>query len=136
PDQNAAPCRARGARVRGRGRGHRNPSPSDGAVRAMKRLVPALAAVLLAAGCGSSSNPSVTIGAARTYHLETFQPSRPVRPGVPTVVSFTIQQPDGKSLTQYKRGPGPHTGAHLIMVRIDLATIIHRHPPIPPSGRT
>ena len=26
--------------------------------------------------------------------------------------------------------PGPHTGVHLIVVRGDLSTIIHRHPPI------
>jgi hypothetical protein len=100
----------------------------------MTRTALALAAVLLAAGCGSSSNPTVTIGAARTYQLENFQPSRPVRPGVPSVVSFAIRQPNGKVLTQFKRGPGPHTGVHLIMVRSDLATIIHRHPPIQPNG--
>jgi hypothetical protein len=100
----------------------------------MTRTALALAAVLLAAGCGSSSNPSVTIGAARTYQLENFQPARPVRAGVPTVVSFAIRQPSGKVLTQFKRGPGPHTGVHLIMVRSDLATIIHRHPPIQPNG--
>jgi hypothetical protein len=94
----------------------------------------AIAAVLLAAGCGSSSNPTIPVGAARTYQLESFKPSRPVRPGVPTVVSFAIKQPNGKVLTQFKRGPGPHTGVHLIMVRSDLATIIHRHPPIQPNG--
>ena len=49
-------------------------------------------------------------------------------------VSFTIRQPNGTPLTQFKRGPGPHTGVHLIIVRTDLATIIHRHPPIAPDG--
>ena len=54
---------------------------------------------------------------------------------MPTTVSFTIRQPDGKPLTQYKRGPGPHTGVHLIVVRRDLATIVHEHPPIGKDGR-
>ena len=45
-----------------------------------------------------------------------------------------IRQPDGKPLTDFRRGAGPHTGVHLIIVRRDLATIIHRHPPIAPDG--
>jgi hypothetical protein len=76
-----------------------------------------------------------TIGAARTFQLASFQPAAPVRPGVPTTLSFDIQQPSGKPLTQFKRGPGPHTGVHLIIVREDLSTIIHRHPPIAANGR-
>ena len=43
--------------------------------------------------------------------------------------------PNGKPLTNYKRGAGPHTGVHLILVRTDLAAIIHRHPPVGPNGR-
>jgi len=92
--------------------------------------------VVVVAGCGSSAGPSVTVGAARTYQLQNFEPARAVRAGKPTVVSFTIRQPDGTPLTQYKRGPGPHTGIHLIIVRSDLSTIIHRHPPVQASGRT
>ena len=38
--------------------------------------------------------------------------------------------PPGAPLTDYKRGAGPHTGVHLIVVRRDLGVIIHRHPPI------
>jgi hypothetical protein len=38
-------------------------------------------------------------------------------------------------LTSYKTGSGPHTGVHLIIVRNDLESIIHRHPPIGPDGR-
>ena len=40
---------------------------------------------------------------------------------------------DGRPLTTYKTGPVPHTGVHLIVVRDDLAYIIHDHPPIPPA---
>jgi hypothetical protein len=96
-----------------------------------------LAAVLAAAGCGggSSDNLTVTVGAARTYHLAGFRPAAPVRPGVPTTVAFTVIQPDGSPLTKYKHGAGPHNGVHLILVRRDLATIIHVHPPIAPNGR-
>jgi hypothetical protein len=104
----------------------------------MSRVVLTLAlaaAVVSSAGCGSSAGPSVTIGAARTYRLANFEPAGPVQAGKPTTVAFTIRQPDGTSLTQYKRGPGPHTGVHLILVRSDLSTIIHRHPPIQPGGR-
>jgi hypothetical protein len=58
-----------------------------------------------------------------------------VRPGVPTTVAFTVIQPDGEPLTQYKHGAGPHNGVHLIIVRQDLSTIIHMHPPVAPDGR-
>jgi hypothetical protein len=93
-----------------------------------------LAAV--AAGCGSSSSgPSLpTIQAAHTYHLGGFEPAGPVRPGRTTDVAFTVVQPSGKPLTQFRRGSGPHTGVHLIIVRSDLGTIIHRHPPVGANG--
>jgi hypothetical protein len=102
----------------------------------MKMRVPCLAACLVLAGCGSgSSPPSVpSIKAARTYRLANFQPAAKVQTGEPTTVSFTIDQPNGKPLTHYKRGPGPHTGIHLIIVRDDLSTIIHRHPPLGADG--
>ena len=54
--------------------------------------------------------------------------------GKPTTVSFAIEQPDGKPLTTYKRGGGPHTGVHLIVVSDDLSTMIHRHPPVGADG--
>ena len=63
-----------------------------------------------------------------------FKPTAPVVAGKPTRVSFVIRQPNGKPLTDYRRGAGPHTGVHLIIVRRDLATIIHRHPPIASDG--
>src|SRR5258707_77716 len=88
------------------------------------------------AGCGGggSGTPTITVGAARTYTLSAFTPSQPVVAGKPTRVSFTILQPDGKPLTQYKHGAGPHNGVHLIIVRRDLAAIVHRHPPVGPNG--
>ena len=91
----------------------------------------------LIGGCGSSTNAVVTapvVGAARTFSLAGFKPSGPVIAHRPTSVSFTVQLPDGKPLTRYRTGPGPHTGVHMIIVRNDLAYIIHDHPPIGPNG--
>jgi hypothetical protein len=103
----------------------------------MKTRLPCLVACLVLAGCGSgSSTPTVpSIQAARTYRLVGFQPAGKVQPEKPATVSFTIEQPNGKPLTDYKRGPGPHTGIHLIIVRDDLGTIIHRHPPLGSDGK-
>ena len=101
----------------------------------MGRFLLACCAVLLVAGCSSSSRPSVgPIGPARTYSLTGFRPLRVARPG-PARLTFTIRQPSGVALTDYRRGAGPHTGVHLIVVRNDLSVIIHRHPPIAASGR-
>ncbi|HEX3974874.1 MAG TPA: hypothetical protein VHW96_01355 [Solirubrobacteraceae bacterium] len=97
----------------------------------------AMALVALLAGCGSGSGSSITaptVAPAQTYSLAGFQPSGTIVPGKPTMMTFDIKQPNGRTLTQYKTGPGPHTGVHLIVVRDDLAYIIHQHPPIPPSG--
>src|SRR5262249_42548814 len=55
--------------------------------------------------------------------------------GKPTDVSFAIEQPSGKPLTDYAKGNGPHTGVHLMFVRSDLSAIIHRHPPVGADGR-
>jgi len=100
-------------------------------------VLEAIALVALVAGCGGggAGTPTITVGAARTYSLSGFTPSRAVAAGKPTRVSFTILQPDGKPLTQYKHGAGPHNGVHLIIVRRDLAVIVHRHPPVGPNGR-
>jgi hypothetical protein len=87
------------------------------------------------AGCSSSSaGPSITVGAAHTFGLSGFTPKRLAHPGAARL-SFTIHQPSGAPLTSYRHGAGPHTGVHLIVVRHDLATIIHRHPPIGADGR-
>ena len=102
----------------------------------MRGFLLAAAAVLLATGCSSSSSrpAAPTIGAAATYHLAGFAPTAAVRPGKPVVVAFTIDQPSGAALVDYKRGAGPHTGIHLILVREDLSVIIHRHPKVGPNG--
>jgi hypothetical protein len=99
-------------------------------------LITPLAAVLLA-GCGGSSGGAVTapkVGAARVFTLGGFTPAGAVRAGHPTTVSFTVKLPSGQPLTHYKTGGGPHTGVHLIIVRNDLAYIIHKHPPIAANG--
>ncbi|HZS24444.1 MAG TPA: hypothetical protein VFA30_05585 [Gaiellaceae bacterium] len=70
---------------------------------------------------------------AGRYRLE-FKTIGAAVAGKPTHIAFTILQPDGRPLTKFKTGSGPHTGVHLIMVRRDLATIVHRHPPVHPSG--
>jgi hypothetical protein len=101
----------------------------------MRRSVALLLLLPLLAACSSSGPKSITIGPARTFRLAGFQPSGVIRPGRPTTVAFTIDQPSGAALTAYRTGAGPHTGVHLIIVRNDLSLIIHRHPPVRPSGR-
>lgn len=96
-----------------------------------------MAAGALLGGCGSSSTPSITapkVAPAESYSLGGFQPSGTILPGKPTTMSFDVRLPSGRTLTRYKTGPGPHTGVHLIIVRDDLAYIIHEHPPVAPSG--
>jgi hypothetical protein len=104
-------------------------------VRTRLCLAAALPLLLVLAGCGSSGSKAITVGAARTYDLAGFRPSAPAKAGVPTTVAFTIRQPSGSPLTAYRRGSGPHTGIHLIIVKSDLSTIIHQHPPVGPDGR-
>ncbi|MGA9860361.1 MAG: hypothetical protein WBQ18_21020 [Solirubrobacteraceae bacterium] len=98
-----------------------------------------LAVVLLSAGCGSSGSGATVsvpkVAPAQVYSLAGFAPTGPITAGRPTTMTFRVQQPDGRTLTTYKTGPGPHTGVHLIVVRDDLAYIIHDHPPIPPGGQ-
>ena len=101
----------------------------------MGRFLLAICAVALVAGCSSSSRPNVpAIGPARTYALASFSPSRVARPG-PVRLAFTIRRPSGATLTRYRTGAGPHTRVHVIVVRRDLAVIVHRHPRIGPRGR-
>jgi hypothetical protein len=111
-------------------------------IRFPARLIAAAALAAVAAvalgGCGSSSGSGVTVpkvAPARIFTLAHFQPTGQVVAGRPTTISFVVQQPDGKPLTAYKTGGGPHTGVHLIIVRNDLAYIIHQHPPVGPGGQ-
>jgi hypothetical protein len=100
-----------------------------------RSLAQAVLVLLLAAACGSSGGLTAPpISAAHVYSLSSFKPAGPVRPGVPVTISFTVRQPSGRPLVHYRTGPGPHVGVHLITVRNDLATIVHRHPPIGPGG--
>ena len=95
-----------------------------------------LAAVGLLAGCGgggSGGSPTISIQAAGQYRLQ-FKTIGAAVTGKPTKISMEIIQPNGKPLTKFKRGSGPHTGVHLIIVRRDLAEIVHRHPPIAADG--
>jgi hypothetical protein len=104
--------------------------------RALWALALGFSTVVVTA-CGSSGGGSVSVPAvapARVFTLAGFEPAAPVTPHHPVTVSFTVQLPSGKPLTQYRTGPGPHTGVHLIIVRDDLAYIIHEHPPIGPNG--
>ena len=100
----------------------------------MSRLALLVVLVALLAGCGSSGAKQITIGAARTYSLAQVSPQR-FAPGRPQELSFTIKQPSGAALTSFRKGPGPHTGVHVIIVRSDLGLIVHKHPPIGPDGR-
>lgn len=95
------------------------------------------AAVLTLSACGGSgSGPSTpTIAAAKTYQLSGFQPAGTAVAGKPTPLSFTITQPSGEPLTVYRSGAGPHVGVHVIIVRDDLSSIIHQHPPVAAAGK-
>jgi hypothetical protein len=88
------------------------------------------------AGCGSSGGAITVpkVGAARTFALAGFTPPGTASAHRPVTVSFSVKLPNGQTLTRYKTGSGPHTGVHLIIVRDDLAYIIHKHPPISADG--
>jgi len=105
--------------------------------KALAATALAVGLAVVVAGCGSSSGSSITapkVAPAEAYSLGDFQPTGPIAPHTPTTLTFAVKLPGGKTLTHYKTGSGPHTGVHLIIVRDDLAHIIHEHPPIPPSG--
>jgi hypothetical protein len=101
----------------------------------MRRLAAFLLLLPLVAGCSSSGSKKIAIQPAKVYRLADFAPAASIAPGKPTTVAFTIDQPSGSPLTAYRKGPGPHTGVHLIIVSDDLSTIIHQHPPMQPGGR-
>jgi hypothetical protein len=93
----------------------------------------ALAAVLVLAGCGGGGTKSVTVQPARQYALATHVIGKPTASRSATVV-YSIKQPDGTTLTRFRRGAGPHTGVHVIYVRSDLGAIVHHHPAISANG--
>jgi hypothetical protein len=98
-------------------------------------VLPLAVLALLVAGCGSSTPVTgPVIRPAAVYRLVHLRPSGPIVAGKPVRVSFTIEQPDGTPLVHFRTGPGPHTGVHLILVRDDLAYIIHQHPPVGSSA--
>ena len=106
------------------------------------RRAPLLTMLLIsgfaAAACSGSDSAVISVPPgqkAHVYHVSGFTPSAPVAPGKPTTVSFTIIQPNGKALTHYATGAGPHVGVHLIFVRTDLSAIVHLHPPIAADGK-
>jgi hypothetical protein len=102
--------------------------------RPLGRALLACGAVLAVAGCGSSSRPTIAIQPGREFALVGFKPARISHPST-VRLSFTIDEPSGAPLTSYRRGAGPHTGVHVIVVRDDLGLIIHRHPPIGANGK-
>ena len=99
-------------------------------------IVITLATTITAAGCGSSSS-SITaphIAPAKTYTLASFQPAAPVAAGRPTTLSFTIRQPSGEALTNYRTCCEPHEGVDLIIVRSDDSHIQYDDSDIAANG--
>src|SRR4051794_41752711 len=100
------------------------------------RLAVLVAGAILA-GCGGGGGTAALPAPppARTFSLDGFRPAGAIQVGKPADVSFAIEQPSGRPLTDYARGNGPHTGVHLMFVRSDLSAIIHHHPPVGADGR-
>src|SRR3954447_18881251 len=102
-----------------------------------KRLAALVVACATLSACGGGDQTAGTLPApppAKTFSLGGFQPAGTVQAGKPADVSFAIEQPSGRPLTDYAKGNGPHTGVHLMFVRDDLSAIIHRHPPVEADG--
>jgi hypothetical protein len=70
---------------------------------------------------------------ARQFRLTTHTAGTPTA-GRPATIHFSIKQPDGANLTQFRHGSGPHTGVHVIYIRSDLGAIVHHHPHIAADG--
>ena len=103
--------------------------------RRYKHALQAIAVVGLLAGCGGgSSAPSITVGAARTYHVTEFGPTSGIQAGKRTLLSFTIVQPNGAPLTKYKHGSGPHNGVDLVIVRSDDSHVLYEDSDIHAHG--
>lgn len=87
--------------------------------------------------CGSSSSGVVVpkVAPARTFALSSFQPAAPVAPRRRTLLSFTITQPSGKPLTDYRKCCEPHAGVDLIIVRSDDSHVQYDDSDIAANGR-
>jgi hypothetical protein len=124
----------RARRVHGRTRPELGPR-SNGCRNYRRHVAHAIAAiiVLVLTGCGGGSSSSqITVQPARQYSLSFA--AKPSAAGKPTRVVLRIVQPDGKPLTAYRHGAGPHNGVHVIYVRRDLSVIVHHHPPVRADG--
>jgi hypothetical protein len=93
---------------------------------------------LIVAGCGGGggggSPAPPTVEPAREYALDWQGPQTVAKAG-PVTLRFAVRTPDGKVLTRFRTGSGPHTGVHVIIVRDDLSLIVHKHPPMPAGGQ-
>ena len=100
--------------------------------------VASVAAVAVLAGCGSGGGAASTTGPtvlpARTFGLSGFKPTGRIVAGRRTTVSFSIRQPSGKPLTQYKRCCEPHDGVDLVIVRSDDSHIQYDDADAGPDG--
>ena len=94
----------------------------------------ALGLVAAACGGGSGSPAPPTVAPAKQYTLDWQGPQAVAKPGKATL-RLAVRTPDGEILTRFRTGAGPHTGVHVIIIHDDLSTIIHKHPPVPASGR-
>jgi hypothetical protein len=97
----------------------------------------ALAAVVVLAGCGSGGGTATgpIVEPAHVYALSGFKPAGPILPGRRTDVSFTIRQPSGEPLTEYKECCEPHEGVDLIVVRSDDSHIQYLDADADPDGK-
>lgn len=96
----------------------------------------ALAAIVLLAGCGSGGGTATVpiVQPAHVFALSDFKPAGPILPGRRTKVSFTIRQPSGKPLTEYKECCEPHEGVDLVLVRGDDSHIQYLDAEAEPDG--
>jgi hypothetical protein len=97
--------------------------------------LPAVIALVGLTGCGGggASSPTIAVQPARQFQLTTHVVGTPTA-ARPATITYSIQQPDGSNLTQFRHGPGPHTGVHVIYIRNDLGAIVHHHPHIAADG--
>jgi hypothetical protein len=101
--------------------------------------LPVTALALAACGGSSPHNNEPTIQKVLVTQVADFKPAGPVAVGKPVTISFRILQPNAAgtklvTMTRFRKGAGPHTGVHMIIVRDDLGVIIHQHPPVKPNG--